>query len=154
MGQGSAMAKHKVLILMIILYAVWGSVFLANRFCLESFPPFMLNAFRFLPAGIFLYVFLRLKGDEGLSLRGWIDSFIVGAMLFLGGTGLLCVGQQWVASGLSATLLASTPLWTVLFAGIWDKMPSLSGSALGSGSRRGPTQLSTRASAGTPWAPW
>ena len=123
MGQGGAMARHKILILMIVLYAVWGSVFLANRFCLESFPPFMLNAFRFLPAGIFLYAFLRLKGDEGLGLRGWIDSFIVGAMLFLGGTGLLCVGQQWVASGLSATLLASTPLWTVLFAGIWDKMP-------------------------------
>ncbi|MGB4209735.1 MAG: EamA family transporter [Thermovirgaceae bacterium] len=119
MGQDSALARYKVL----ILYAVWGSVFLANRFCLESFPPFMLNAVRFLLAGASLYVFLRLKGDERLSLRGWIDSFIVGALLFLGGAGLLCVGQQWVASGLSAMLLASTPLWTVLFTGVWEKMP-------------------------------
>jgi drug/metabolite transporter (DMT)-like permease len=122
--QDSAIAKHKILILMFVLYAVWGSVFLANRFSLESFPPFMLNAVRFLSAGVFLYIFLRLKGDEGLGLRGWLDSFIVGAMLFIGGAGLLCVGQQWVASGLSATLLASTPLWTVLFAGIWEKMPT------------------------------
>ncbi len=119
LGQDSALARYKVL----ILYAVWGSVFLANRFCLESFPPFMLNAVRFLLAGASLYVFLRLKGDERLSLRGWIDSFIVGALLFLGGAGLLCVGQQWVASGLSAMLLASTPLWTVLFTGVWEKMP-------------------------------
>ena len=124
MGQDSTMAKHKILILMLVLYAVWGSVFLANRFSLESFPPFMLNAVRFLSAGVFLYVLLRSRGDEGLGLRGWLDSFIVGAMLFIGGAGLLCVGQQWVASGLSATLLASTPLWTVLFAGIWEKMPT------------------------------
>jgi len=116
--------KQKIIILMLILYAVWGSVFLANRFSLESFPPFMLNAVRFLSAGIFLYVLLRVKGEEGLDLRGWLESFLVGAMLFIGGAGLLCVGQQWVASGLSATLLATTPLWTVLFAGIWEKMPT------------------------------
>ena len=109
---------------MFVLYVVWGSVFLANRFSLESFPPFMLNAVRFLSAGIFLYVLLRVKGEEGLDLRGWLESFVVGAMLFIGGAGLLCVGQQWVASGLSATLLATTPLWTVLFAGIWEKMPT------------------------------
>jgi len=84
----------------------------------------MLNAVRFLSAGIFLYVLLRVKGEEGLDLRGWLESFVVGAMLFIGGAGLLCVGQQWVASGLSATLLATTPLWTVLFAGIWEKMPT------------------------------
>jgi len=116
--------KQKIIILMFVLYVVWGSVFLANRFSLESFPPFMLNAVRFLSAGIFLYVLLRVKGEEGLDLRGWLESFVVGAMLFIGGAGLLCVGQQWVASGLSATLLATTPLWTVLFAGIWEKMPT------------------------------
>ena len=124
MDQEGVPGKQKIIILMFILYAVWGSVFLANRFSLESFPPFMLNAVRFLSAGIFLYVLLRVKGEEGLALRGWLESFLVGAMLFIGGAGLLCVGQQWVASGLSATLLATTPLWTVLFAGIWEKMPT------------------------------
>ncbi|HBG14472.1 MAG TPA: drug/metabolite exporter YedA, partial [Synergistaceae bacterium] len=124
MDQEGVPGKQKIIILMLILYAVWGSVFLANRFSLESFPPFMLNAVRFLSAGIFLYVLLRVKGEEGLDLRGWLESFLVGAMLFIGGAGLLCVGQQWVASGLSATLLATTPLWTVLFAGIWEKMPT------------------------------
>ncbi|HOI81603.1 MAG: EamA family transporter [Thermovirgaceae bacterium] len=124
MDQEGVPGKQKIIILMFVLYVVWGSVFLANRFSLESFPPFMLNAVRFLSAGIFLYVLLRVKGEEGLDLRGWLESFVVGAMLFIGGAGLLCVGQQWVASGLSATLLATTPLWTVLFAGIWEKMPT------------------------------
>ena len=124
MDQEGVPGKQKIIILMFVLYVVWGSVFLANKFSLESFPPFMLNAVRFLSAGIFLYILLRVKGEEGLNFRGWLESFLVGGMLFIGGAGLLCVGQQWVASGLSATLLATTPLWTVLFAGIWEKMPT------------------------------
>lgn len=109
---------------MAALYAVWGSVFLANKFSLESFPPFALNAVRFLSAGIVLYFYLRFRGEERMGLRGWLQSFLVGGLLFIGGAGLLCVGQQWVASGLSATLIATVPLWTVLFAGIWERFPS------------------------------
>lgn len=116
--------KPRIFLAMAIIYAVWGSVFLANRFSLESFPPFALNAVRFLTAGIFLYIFLRIRGEERMSLRGWMQSFLVGGLLFIGGAGLLCVGQQWVASGLSATLIATVPLWTVLFAGIWERLPS------------------------------
>lgn len=116
--------KPRILLAMAVLYAVWGSIFLANRFSLESFPPFALNAVRFLTAGVFLYIFLRIRGEEGMSLRGWLASFLVGGLLFIGGAGLLCVGQQWVASGLSATLIATVPLWTVLFAGIWERLPS------------------------------
>jgi drug/metabolite transporter (DMT)-like permease len=116
--------KPRVFLAMAALYAVWGSVFLANRFSLESFPPFALNAVRFLSAGVVLYFFLRFKGEGRMSFRGWMESFLVGGLLFIGGAGLLCVGQQWVASGLSATLIATVPLWTVLFAGIWEKLPS------------------------------
>jgi len=50
--------------ILLVLYAVWGSVFLANRFALESFPPFLLNAVRFLGGGGILYVILRLKGTK------------------------------------------------------------------------------------------
>ena len=73
MDQEGVPGKQKIIILMFVLYVVWGSVFLANRFSLESFPPFMLNAVRFLSAGIFLYVLLRVKGEEGLDLRGWLE---------------------------------------------------------------------------------
>ncbi|HDQ93498.1 MAG TPA: drug/metabolite exporter YedA [Synergistetes bacterium] len=128
--------RSRVFVAMAVLYAVWGSVFLANRFSLESFPPFALNAVRFLSAGTVLYFYLRLKGEGRISLRGWLQSFLIGGLLFIGGAGLLCVGQQWVASGLSATLIATVPLWTVLFAGIWGKLPSKmewAGLALGLG---------------------
>jgi drug/metabolite transporter (DMT)-like permease len=100
-----------------VLYAVWGSVFLANRFSLESFPPFLLNTVRFLGGGGILYVLLRSKGVKNASFKVWAGSVLVGGLLFVGGAGSLTVGQQWVASGLAATLIATVPLWTVLFAG-------------------------------------
>ncbi|MDO9508297.1 MAG: drug/metabolite exporter YedA [Thermovirgaceae bacterium] len=124
MGRNEGTMKPRILFAMAVIYAVWGSTFLANRFSLESFPPFLLNAVRFLSAGVFLYIFLRIRGEERMSLRGWLQSFLVGGLLFVGGSGLLCVGQQWVASGLAATLIATVPLWTVLFAGIWERLPS------------------------------
>ncbi len=124
MGRSGDIKKPRVFLAMAALYAVWGSVFLANKFSLESFPPFALNAVRFLSAGIVLYFYLRFRGEERMGLRGWLQSFLVGGLLFIGGAGLLCVGQQWVASGLSATLIATVPLWTVLFAGIWERFPS------------------------------
>jgi drug/metabolite transporter (DMT)-like permease len=37
------------------LYFIWGSTFLAMRFAIESFPPFMMAAIRFVAAGMLLY---------------------------------------------------------------------------------------------------
>ncbi len=110
--------------ILLVLYAVWGSVFLANRFALESFPPFLLNAVRFLGGGGILYVILRLKGTKDASPKEWAGSALIGSLLFVGGAGALTVGQQWVASGLAAVLMATVPLWTVLFAGIWERLPN------------------------------
>ena len=126
MNEEGVAGKQRILFLLIVLYVVWGSGFLANRFSLESFPPFMLNGVRFLTAGVFLYILLRAKGEKRLGLRGWFDSFFVGTLLFTGGMGFVSVGQQWVASGLTATLLSTTPLWTMLFAGFFGKKPTSS----------------------------
>ncbi len=123
-AQSSENPEKAALAALFVLYAVWGSVFLANRFSLESFPPFLLNALRFLGGGGILYVILRLKGVENASFKVWAGSSLIGGLLFVGGAGFLTVGQQWVASGLAATLIATVPLWTVLFAGIWERFPN------------------------------
>lgn len=109
---------------LLALYAVWGSLFLANRFSLETFPPFMLNAVRFLFGGGILYVILRVRGVRDASPKVWAGSTLIGSLLFVGGANSLAIGQQWVASGLAATLIATVPLWTVLFAGIWERLPN------------------------------
>jgi len=109
---------------LVSLYAVWGSLFLANKFSLESFPPYQLNAVRFLFGGVILCVLLKVRGKKMPTLREWVNSLIAGVFLFVGGAGWLTVGQQWVASGLAATLIATVPLWTVVFASIWEGKPS------------------------------
>src|SRR4051794_8583395 len=69
------------------VYVVWGTTYLAIRFALESFPPFMMMSIRFLVAGSGLFIFLRLRGAPIPTLRQWRSAGIVGALLLGGGMG-------------------------------------------------------------------
>ena len=44
------------------LYVIWGSTYLAIRYALVSYPPFMLAAIRFAIAGVLLFAVLRARG--------------------------------------------------------------------------------------------
>ena len=44
---------------MIVIYIVWGSTYLAIRFAVDTIPPFLVSASRFLLAGGLLFI-LRL----------------------------------------------------------------------------------------------
>jgi drug/metabolite transporter (DMT)-like permease len=58
----------------------------------------------------------------------------VGVLLLLGGNGLVAVGEQRVASGLAALLIAAVPLWIVLFRALSGDRPTratLAGVAMG-----------------------
>ena len=39
---------------LLALYLIWGSTYLAMRWAIEGFPPFMMAAIRFLVAGVLL----------------------------------------------------------------------------------------------------
>ena len=121
---GGKLPPLKILLSVAILCICWGSSFIAVRFCLDCFPPYTLNAVRFLIAGSLLYGWSRFRGEPPMDARGWVWSFVVAVFLFLGGAGFLCVGQQWIASGLSATLIATVPLWAVLFAAFVERKPT------------------------------
>src|ERR1700750_2415100 len=58
------------------LYIIWGSTYLAIRFALESYPPFLLAGIRFLGAGIALFAFLRLRGVALPTRRQWRNAAI------------------------------------------------------------------------------
>jgi drug/metabolite transporter (DMT)-like permease len=117
------------------LYLIWGSTYLAMRFAIEGFPPFMMAGTRFLLAGGTLYVFLRLRGAAAPGRGEWAGSVMVGGFLLLGGNGGVAYAEQWVASGAAALAVATVPLWTVLFAGWrerhWPDRQEWAGIALG-----------------------
>lgn len=114
----------KVLIALLSVYFIWGSTYLAIRIALEGFPPFLMAGVRFLATGTGLYLFLRVRGTPNPNHSQWIGATIVGGLLLLGGNGGVVFAEQWVASGITALGVATVPLWTVLFAGIWKRWPA------------------------------
>jgi len=107
--------KTKVWIALLALYIVWGSTYLAIRFAVETIPPFMHAALRFLISGAILYAWRRMAGDPVPTLDNWKSTAIVGTALLLGGNGLVAWAEQTVPSGIAALMISTSPFWLVLF---------------------------------------
>jgi drug/metabolite transporter (DMT)-like permease len=100
------------------VYLVWGSTYLAIRVTVETLPPFLAGGVRFMFAGALMWTFLRIrKGKEAMRItRNELRSaLMVGVLLLLGGNGLVMSAEQEVPSGLASLIIASTPLWVVLY---------------------------------------
>jgi len=121
-----------------IVYLVWGSTYLAIAFMIESMPPLLAAGVRFLTAGLLLLAFVvardrwqRRRGVPGDALTRpraveWRTAFIVGALLLLGGNGMVSVAEQTIPSGIAAVIIATTPIWLSVFdALLTRRMPSL-----------------------------
>ncbi len=109
---------------LLAVYIIWGSTYLAIRKTLLGFPPFLGAGMRFLIAGTILYSFLRLRGAPNPNRRQWVGAAIVGSLLLIGGNGGVVFAEQSVASGVAALIVATVPLWAVLFARIWGRWPN------------------------------
>ncbi len=118
--------KWKILAALVTLYLTWSSTYLAIRFSLESFPPFFIAGSRYMLVGAAMYLYLRHQGAPAPTRREWLGSSAIGAFLLMGGTGGVVYAEQRVGSAMAALVLATTPLWTVLFAGIWRQWPTRS----------------------------
>ncbi len=119
-------SRTRVIIALLVLYIFWSSTYLAIKIALEGFPPFLMAGARFFAVGAGLFGYLKFKGAQTPDLRQWGGGAVVGSLLLFVGNGGVVVAEQWVGSGLAALVVATTPLWTVLFAGIWKRWPSRS----------------------------
>ncbi len=100
-----------------IVYVVWGSTYLAIRIAVETMPPFLSAAARFITAGLLLAALVAWRqGPAALRVtrHQLASAALVGLMLLLGGNGLVVLAEQSVPSGLAALLVAAVPLWVVL----------------------------------------
>src|SRR4051794_16470956 len=100
------------------IYLIWGSTYLAIRVMVETAPPLLGAGFRFLIAGAVFYAFLALRRGRAavrFSGREFVAAGAAGTLLCFGGNGLVTVAEQKVPSGIAATLIASVPLWIILF---------------------------------------
>jgi len=119
------------------VYIVWGSTYLAIAYVVESMPPLLAAGARFLAAGLVLTAFLvardRWRRRRGMTTESlawpsaiqWRTAFIVGALLLLGGNGMVMIAEQTIPSSIAAVMIAMTPLWLSLFdALLTRRMPS------------------------------
>src|SRR6185437_2722685 len=107
--------RGAVLLALLLVYVIWGSTYLAIHFTVAVFPPFAVASVRFLVAGAILYFWTRARGVPRPTAANWRAAFIVGTFLLLGGNGLVSLAeQQGVPSGLTALLVAMSPIWMVL----------------------------------------
>jgi len=96
---------------MIAVYIAWGSTYLAIRFAVETMPPFLMAAVRFLIAGSLLFIYRRMAGDPLPRWNEARSAGIVGLFLLLGGNGAVVWAEQTVPSGLAALMVSTSPLW-------------------------------------------
>lgn len=103
------------------VYLIWGSTYLAIRFGLQGFPPFLMAGIRFVCAGTAVYAWLRLRGAPAPSGRQWRNAAIMGLLLLGLGNGMVSLAQQWVSSGMAAIAVASMPVWAALFGVLYGR---------------------------------
>ncbi|MEM9832258.1 MAG: EamA family transporter [Bacteroidota bacterium] len=104
------------------LYLVWGSTYLAVKYAVESFPPFLMCAARFIAAGSILYAFGLFRRWPLPTLAQWKYALLMG-LLFMGSMSSVAWAEQYVDSSLAALIITSEPVLIVLILWILKKRP-------------------------------
>lgn len=95
-----------------LVYVFWGSTYLAIAISVETVPPALMCATRFLIAGSLMLAYCGFSGRQILYRpRQLWHMAVIGILLLMGGNLTLSFAEQVVPSGLSALIVAIIPLW-------------------------------------------
>ena len=130
------MAKLKVWFVLILLWVIIGSTYIAIKIAIDTIPPFLMSGIRYASSGallIMVYILIpsqnnnyginrnqnvqvshRCKLVSILNKRQWKEATIIGCGLILGGQGLLTWGEQYLSSSATALLFSTVPIWILL----------------------------------------
>ena len=95
-------------------YILWGTTYFAVLIGLQTLPPFIMAAVRFLMSGFVLLLIVFVKGEK-LIVPDVYKNILLGVIILTGGQGLLFWSEQYIPSGTAAILVSALPLWYVLF---------------------------------------
>ncbi len=95
-----------------LVYLLWGSTYLAIDIAVQTIPPALMCALRFSIAGVVMLAVCVATGHRILySPKQIALAAVVGLLLLMGGNLTLSYAELTVSSGLSALIIAITPLW-------------------------------------------
>lgn len=106
------------------VYVLWGSTYLAIRYALESYPPFLLGTFRMFTAGALMYAVLRMRGAAPPTAKQWRTLGVLSIFMVLLSNGLVNLAETEVGSGMAAIAVASMPLFAGVFAMLRGRHPT------------------------------
>lgn len=101
-----------------VIAVCWSGAFTAIKVGVSYLDPFDLTALRFLVAAPALLILLALRGLPGLTPREKIPFAIVAIISVPGYHFALNWGETTVTAGVAALIVATGPMWTVLFSSI------------------------------------
>ena len=109
-----------------VVYVLWGSTYLSIRYVITTIPPLLAGGMRFLVGGTLLGLIVLVVAGRRAFRMTWPQfgtTALSGLLLPAWGNGLVTVAQQHVASGLAALLIASVPLYIVVFRAVTGDRP-------------------------------
>lgn len=98
----------------ITVCVVWGTTYLAIRVALETVPVLLVAGLRWSAAGVIMSALMLATGRGLPPPRLWAPLALLGFLMNVVGNGFVVFAQQYVASGLTAVLIATTPFWSAL----------------------------------------
>ena len=93
---------------------VWGTTYLAISVALETVPVLLVAGLRWMAAGVILSGVMLATGRRLPGPKLWAPLALLGFLMNIVGNGFVVYAQQFVASGLTAVLIATTPFWSAL----------------------------------------
>jgi drug/metabolite transporter (DMT)-like permease len=117
-SQTAVTRRSSVWIALPIVYVVWGSTYLGIHFVVQTMPPMVSAGLRFVVASVLLAAVLAIKSGPQVLRVPWRrlgTTALVGLLLLTGGNGMVGVAELHMSTGLAALLIASVPLWLVVY---------------------------------------
>jgi drug/metabolite transporter (DMT)-like permease len=112
------LSPARVVVAFAALYLIWGSTYLAIQKAAAALPTLLMVGSRFIVAGSLLLLWAFASGrvrPGDLNRRTWSAATIVGFGLMLIGNAGVAFAVQRIPTGISAVIVALTPMWLVLF---------------------------------------
>ena len=105
-----------VAVALLLVYGVWGTTYFALGIALETMPPLLMNASRFVCAGAVMLLVALWQGHSLPTGAQWRHSALVGAlMVFLAMNCIDFAQKLGIGSGLMATVVTTMPMWLALW---------------------------------------
>lgn len=102
------------------LSVIWGGSFFFIAVAVAELPPFTIVVSRVLLAALALWAVVAARGMAvPRSAKTWLALLVMGAINNAVPFTLITYGEKEIASGLAGILIATTPLFTVLTAGVF-----------------------------------